>query len=92
MVTIPSIALGFVDFTSSAVNFGFELDNGSANRTRAERLLNGSCPVLSMDLLEDRDRIRLGGTLQRGPVNFRNLERPALVDRRELRLRETDWL
>lgn len=29
---MSGIALGFVDFTSSAVNLGFELDNGSANR------------------------------------------------------------
>lgn len=77
------VALGFVDFTSRAVNLGFELDRGSAQQRRI---------LLMLDLLEDRDRIRLSGALQRDAPSLEGLERSALVDRGELWLREADRL
>lgn len=45
-----------------------------------------------LDLLEDRDRIRLSGALQRDAPSLEGLERSALVDRGELWLREADRL
>lgn len=98
----PSIVLGLVDFTSRAVSLGFELDNGSASHTRKENLSsgkgdrrgmqNGPCAANSTNLLEDWDRIRLSGTLNRDTPSFRDFERSALVDRGELWLREADGL
>ena len=84
---MPVAVLGFVDFTSRAVNFGFELDTGSEQRERERRET-----IPSLDLLEDWDGIRLRGALQRDAPALPGLERSALVDRGELWLREPDRL
>lgn len=44
----------------------------------------------SANLLEDWDRIRLGGTLQCQTLDFRDLERTAFIDSGELGLCEAD--
>lgn len=87
---MPVAVLGLVDFTSRAVNFGFELDTGSEQRERerGEKMQN----PFDFDLLEDWDGIRLGGTLQRDALTLPGLERSALVDRGEFWLREPDRL
>lgn len=94
MAIVPRIVLGFVDFTSSAVNLGLELDSGSASHEKLAYHRQGVSkvgPTRLPDLLEDWDRIRLGGAQYRNALNFRDFERSTLVHSRELRLREADW-
>lgn len=96
----PNIALGFVDFTSNAVNFGFELDNGStfnqkykqANTESFDRMKSmiPRARFMTRDLLEDWDGIRLSRTLQCQTLGFHDLERTAFIDSGELGLCETD--
>jgi len=100
---VANIAFGLVDFTSSAVNFGFELDNGSTSEIHTSEYRN-IAPVIEMrrsiggessslaNLLEDWDGIRLGGTLQRQTLSLRDLERTTFIDGRELGLRQANRL
>jgi hypothetical protein len=52
---VANIAFGLVDFTSSAVNFGFELDNGSTSEIHTSEYRN-TAPTVG-DAPIDRRRI-----------------------------------